>query len=242
MSLDPLERPPLISRSVQEAIRNYVIAERLQPGDALPAETELARRLGVGRNSVREAVKALESLGILEVRRGSGLYVSDFSLEPLLESLPYAMMSDVRDLADVFEVRRILEVGAIEKAMQSMPAQRIVELRAVTELMRAQAEKGEPFPQEDRDFHRLLFAHLGNRALLTLLDSFWLVFRKAAPQADIEDPTPMRTYQDHAAILEAIEAQDVEEARAALDNHYAGLLSRLRRVQAEEQRDREVEP
>ena len=129
MSLTPLERPPLVSRSVQDAIRNYVIAERLQPGDALPAETELARQLGVGRNSVREAVKALESLGILEVRRGSGLFVRDFSLEPLLDSLPYAMMSDVEDLADVFEVRRILEVGVIEKAMQTMPPSSIERLR-----------------------------------------------------------------------------------------------------------------
>ena len=115
-----------------------------RPGDALPAETELARQLGVGRNSVREAVKALESLGILEVRRGSGLFVRDFSLEPLLNSLPYAMMSDVDDLADVFEVRRILEVGVIEQGnADHAAAQHRAICDVVTEQMRAQAEHGQ---------------------------------------------------------------------------------------------------
>ena len=238
MSLSPLERPPLISRSVQDAIRNFVIAERMQPGDALPAETELARQLGVGRNSVREAVKALQSLGVIEVRRGSGLFVRDFSLEPLLDGLPYAMMSDVDDLADVFEVRRILEAGAIDRAMQTMPVGTIEGLRAVTEEMRAQAEKGQPFEEEDREFHRLLFQHLGNKVLMVLLDAFWLVFLKAAHHTDIQDANPMNTYQDHADILAAIDAGNSKLAKEALAMHYDGLLSRLRRVQEKKEGER----
>lgn len=240
MSLDPLERPPLVSRSVQDAIRNYVITERLRPGDALPPETELARRLGVGRNSVREAVKALESLGILEVRRGSGLYVRDFSLEPLLDSLPYAMMSDVEDLADVFEVRRVLEIGVIDKAMRTIPPGAIDRLQIVVGQMRTLAEQDKPFAAEDREFHRLLFQHVGNKVLLTLLDAFWLVYRKAALHTVIRDPNPMGTYRDHAAILTAIEAGDIVAARRALAVHYDGLLGRLRKLQAERERERTV--
>ena len=192
----------------------------------------------MGRNSVREAVKALKSLGILEVRRGSGLFVRDFSLEPLLDSLPYAMMSDVDDLADVFEVRRILEVGVIDKAMQTMPLRTIERLRAVTEQMRAQAEQGNPFAAEDREFHRLIFLHVDNKVLLTLLDAFWLVFRKAALHTRIQDPNPMSTYRDHAAILTAIEAGDGAAARQALAQHYDGLLGRLRHVHEEKERKR----
>jgi DNA-binding FadR family transcriptional regulator len=233
MSLDRLERPPLVSRSVQNAIRDFVITERLQPGDALPPETELARQLGVGRNSVREAVKALESLGVLEVRRGSGLYVRDFSLEPLLDSLPYVMMSDVEDLADVFEVRRILEVGVMDKAMETMSPHTVERLRTITERMRAQAEQGKAFEKEDREFHRLLFQHMNNKTLLTLLDAFWLVFCKAALHTKIQDPNPMNTYRDHAAILAAIEAGDVAAARQALARHYDGLQGRLHYVQEE---------
>jgi DNA-binding FadR family transcriptional regulator len=237
MSLDRLERPPLVSRSVQDAIRNYVITERLRPGDALPPETELARQLGVGRNSVREAVKALQSLGILEVRRGSGLYVRDFSLEPLLDSLPYAMMSDVQDLADVFEVRRVLEIGVIGTAMQSMPPDAIDRLQTVLRQMRTLAEQGRPFAAEDREFHRLIFQHVGNKILLTLLDAFWLVYRKAAEHAVIRDPNPMGTFGDHAAIVAAIEKGDVVAARRALTVHYDGLLSRLQTLQEERERE-----
>ncbi len=231
MSLDRLERPPLISRSVQEAIRDYVITQRLQPGDALPGEKELARQLGVGRNSVREGVKALESLGILEVRRGSGIFVNDFSFEPLLDSLPYAIMSDLDDLADIFEVRRILEAGVIETAMRTMPADTITHLRTVVEQMRIQAEHGHPFPNEDRAFHRLLFQHVGNKMLLLLLDTFWLMFRKASLYAELHDNRPMQTFRDHAAILEAIENKDVAEAKAALARHYDGLLGNLRQIE-----------
>ena len=75
---------------------------------------------------------------------------------------------------------------------------------------------GSAFENEDREFHRLLFQHVGNKALLTLLDAFWLVFRKAALHTRIQDPNPMNTYRDHAAILAAIEAGDVAAARRAL--------------------------
>ncbi len=233
MALQPLDRPPLVSRSVQEAIRDFVIEEGLQPGDALPAESELARQLGVSRNSVREAVKALESLGLLEARRGSGLYVSDFSLEPLLEVLPYAMLSGVQDLADVFQIRRVLEMGFVDKAMQVMPPETLAALLSVVERMRISADHEQPFAVEDREFHRLLFMHLNNRALMTVLDAYWLVFRKAANIANIKDNNPMGTYCDHFDIVVAIEANDVAAAKDALAKHYDGLLGRLRRVQRE---------
>ena len=132
---------------------------------------------------------------------------------------------------------RILEVGVIDKAMQTMPPRTIEQLHAVTEQMRAQAEQGHPFADEDREFHRLLFHHLGNKALLMLLDAFWLVFRKAAQHTNIQDPNPMSTYRDHAAILAAIEAGDSEAARQALAQHYDGLLGRLRNAQEEKERE-----
>ena len=232
MALEPLDRPPLVSQSVQEAIRDTIIRQRLKPGDALPAETELARQLGVGRNSVREAVKSLETLGILEVRRGSGLYVRDFSLEPLLNGLPYAIMSDLETLTEVFEVRRIFEVGVIEEAMQSMPSATHRDLRTAVEEMGAKARAGETFPDEDREFHRLLFEHMENSILRILLDTFWQVFQNAALSEVVHDIDVNHTYRDHVAILDAVLAGDAAAARAALDSHYEGLRERLRPVLA----------
>lgn len=226
-SLQPVQRAPLLHQSVQDAIRAYIIDNKLQPGDPLPPETELGRRLGVGRNSVREAVKSLESLGVLRVHRGSGIFVRDFSFEPLLENLHYGLLFDVRELAEFLQIRRVLETGMIEDALHVISAEQVAKIEQIVERMRIRAERGEPFVQEDREFHQCLFEQLGNQTLVKLLDTFWLVFRKASELSAIVDTEPLVTYQAHAHILEAVHDKDVYRARIALDQHYAGLEGRL---------------
>lgn len=238
-ALPAVERAPLLSHTVQDAIRAAILANRLQPGDPLPSEAELARQTGVSRSSVREAIKALASLGIVETRRGSGAFVRAFSFDPLLQNLSYGLLVDLRELGELLEIRRVLETGMIEQAMRDMPPELLAALRAVIEHMHVRAERGEGFVEEDRRFHQLLFEGLGNGMLLKLLDVFWLTFRKASEHADIRDADPLRTYRDHAAILAAVEAHQGADARDALNRHYAGLGERLLRAQQRLQQERE---
>ena len=230
-AIKKLDRPPLLHQSVQEAIRAYILEHALQPGAPLLPETELARQLGVSRNSVREAVKALESSGVLETRRGSGVFVQEFSFEPLLNNLPYGLMQDLRGLAELLDIRRVLELGMIESAMTATSQEQLGALRGVLERMRSLAERGRSFPEEDREFHRLLFLNLENQMLLKLLDVFWLAFRKASDHSTIDNTDLMRTYRDHVAIAERVAAKDVAGARAALESHYTGIQARLERAQ-----------
>jgi DNA-binding FadR family transcriptional regulator len=232
-ALKPLTRQRLLYQSVQDALRAFILDNKLRAGDALPPETDLARQLGVSRNSVREAVKAMESLGILETRRGSGLFVRAFSFDPLLENLSYGLLFDLRELAELLEIRRVLETGMIGAAMQIMPSDAVADLNAVVTAMGERARRGESFPEEDRRFHQVLFEPLGNQMLLKLLDVFWLTFQEASRHVDLLNPYVVPTYQDHAAIAAAVAAGDVAEARVALDRHYAGLTERLARVQAQ---------
>ncbi|UCH25987.1 MAG: FadR family transcriptional regulator [Trueperaceae bacterium] len=232
--LEKLTRAPLVFQSVQEAIKGYIHENSLKPGDSLISETELARQLGVSRNSVREAVKALESMGILETRRGSGVYVRAFSFEPLLDNLPYGLMGDLRDLKDLLEIRRILELAKVDAAIEALDDTQLSAFQAVLATMKEKAERGEGFPDEDRRFHRLLFENLGNRMLLRLIDIFWLASSKASQHVNIADPRPMRTYCDHVAIVDALRSGDVEGARAALDRHYDGIYGRLRQLDTAE--------
>lgn len=241
--LKPLVRPALLHHSVQDAIRAFILDNKLRAGDPLPPETDLARQLGVSRNSVREAVKALESLGILETRRGSGLFVRAFSFDPLLANLSYGLLFDLRELAELLEIRRTLETGLIGATMRVMPSTAVDELGAVVSAMAELANRGENFADEDRRFHQILFEPLGNLTLLKLLDVFWLTYREASRHTDMRNPDLIPTYEDHASIFEAVAARDVEEARAALDRHYAGLAGRLARAQAQlqqEENDRSV--
>lgn len=230
MSLKRLERPALF-RSVQDIIKNYILENNLTAGAPLPPEMELARQLGVSRSSVREAVKALESLGILETRRGSGLFVQDFSFEPLLENLPYGLLFALPQLADLLAVRRVLETGMAEAALAVITPQQLSQLQLLTQQMLLKAEQGQTFPDEDREFHVTLFASLQNQVLLKLLDIFWLTFHKAAQLTDLQDRDPLRTYQDHVAILEAVAAGEAAQVRLALDQHYLSLEERLKQAQ-----------
>lgn len=221
--LAPLERSPLLHVSVQESLRHYIDDNRLGPGAPLPPEGVLARRLGVGRNSVREAIKSLESLGILESRRGIGIFVKAFSFEPLLDNLAYGLGDALKEIEEVLVIRRTLEVGLIEQAVAVIEPDTIAALRKVLDDMKALAMRGAAFPEEDRTFHRILFAPLENEVLTRLLDVFWLAFYKASDFVNLANSDPLQTWQDHVAIVDAVERRDAATARAQLDVHYAGI-------------------
>lgn len=228
MSLEAIERPTSLRVRVQDAIVAYITERNLQPGDPIPPETTLARTLGVSRNSVREAVKSLESLGILETRRGIGVCVKSFSINAVLDNLHVARMDDLAELSDLLELREVLESGMIAKAIDRVTPAAVEELRAILVRMREKAEHGRPFAEEDRALHRTLLQDTDNRTLLTLLDLFWHLFSRTAGYANLTDEYPMQTYRDHVAIVDAVVDKDERGAREALVAHYAGVDARLR--------------
>jgi len=222
-SIQPLIRAPLLHISVQESLKRYIEDNSLKSGDPLPPETFLAQQLGVGRNSVREAIKALESIGILETRRGIGVFVADFSFKALIDTLAYGLHESLRDVEELREIRSVLETGLIGKTIEMISAKDLDELRTVTEAMKVRAERNESFAQEDQLFHQLLFRCQGNGMLSKLIDVFWMAFYKASNFTNLANPNPLKTWRDHHEIVEAIAARDVALARKRLDEHYRGI-------------------
>jgi DNA-binding FadR family transcriptional regulator len=231
--LQPVDRPQALHVSVQAALKSYIADNDLQAGDALPPEGELARQLGVSRNSVREGIKALESVGLVEVRRGIGIFVAAFSLEPLIENLPIALERSLRDVEEILELRRALEVSLIEKAMRCMEPKDLAELGVIITAMKERAACGGSFAEEDRRFHQQLFASLGNGMLLSLIEIFWLVFYRVSGFGKLDNPDPLATCRDHEEILAAVVAGDAPRARDCLDQHYAGIAAVVARWRAE---------
>jgi DNA-binding FadR family transcriptional regulator len=229
-----LTQTPPLHQSVQEVIKDYIYSHQLRAGDALLSEAELARQLGVSRNSVREAVKALESMGILETRRGSGVFVKAFSFEPLLNNLAYGLMGDVKDISELLDIRRVLELAKVDAAIEFLTAEQLASFDTILQQMAEKAQAGESFPEEDREFHRLLFINLANSMLLKLIDVFWVAVRKAAERLPLADPMPHKTYADHVAIVDALKARDVALARVALDHHYEGISARIKELDLRE--------
>jgi DNA-binding FadR family transcriptional regulator len=217
---------------VQEAIKQYILDNRLQDGDKLPSENSLSKQLGVSRNSVREAVQSLASLGIITVRRGSGLYVNGFTLQPLIDNLPYGFLFDLRELEDLLQVREVLESGMVDLALPHLNDERLRLLDSIVGQMAFLAERGEPLVEPDRLFHLEMFRPVGNTILLQLQDIFWSTLRTALNHTDIADSNPVRTAQLHGAVVDAARTGDAELVRRALSRHYEDIKDRLRRMKA----------
>ena len=225
--IQPIKLPPLINDQVQEALKQYILDNHLQNGDKLPSENALSRQLGVSRNSVREAVQSLASLGILEVRRGSGLYVKGFTLQPLIDNLQYSVLFDLRELEDLLQVREVLESGMVDLALQRLTSDRLMLLDTLVEQMRHNARSGIPLVEPDRAFHIELFRPVDNAILIQLQEIFWSTLRKALNQTQIADSNPVRTAEAHAAIVAAVRTEDAAAVRRALAQHYEDIKKRL---------------
>jgi len=226
------QRRELLHLAVQDRIKRFIIAGGFQPGDLLPPEAELARALGVSRPSLREAMKALQSVGLVETRQGAGTFVGRFSLDHLVAGLAFTIRSDLgrnlRTLRDLVEIREILERDLVARVAPLMTPPLLERLTSLVAGMEARAERGELFPAEDRAFHEALYRPLGNALLTQLLGAFWEVFAAVRDELPGEGPLSRETAAGHRRIVEALAAGDGPAAAAAMTAHFAGIHQRLR--------------
>lgn len=224
-SLRRLERRPLLSRSVQTEIKAYVVENHLRPGDPLPSEAKLAEQLGVSRNSVREAVKSLETLGFLEARVGSGLYVGNFSLDLMLDFLPFDIAEGL-DFAQAFSARQYLELGMAEDLLAGEREGAIRRLKDIMRKWKTATDRKEYLAELDLAFHQTLSDSVGNHVASRLVELLWEVRNRARASGVIGYPTDLQAlYGRHLAIVVALEARDMPAYRAAIKEHYAEVAA-----------------
>jgi DNA-binding FadR family transcriptional regulator len=220
-TLNTLKRTPLLYQ-IQEEVKSYIIRNGLGPGDALPSEGDLARQLGTSRNSVREAVKSLDVLGIVESRPGSGLFVKAFSFDAIIDNLPYGLLFDVRTLEHLIEVRAHLEYGLAERVVEQVDDAQLSALREVLAGMASSAAAGRYDSSADQRFHQVLYQNLDNPVLSRVLDMMWLVVLRARELSQVDDPAdPPETVRSHERIYASLESRDVAAMHAAFDHHYS---------------------
>jgi GntR family transcriptional regulator, transcriptional repressor for pyruvate dehydrogenase complex len=215
-------RPPRVTEGAIDKIRERIISGAWGPGDRLPRESELAAELGLSRNSLREAVRALSQLRVLEVRQGDGTYVS--SLEPglLLEStgfISHLLLGDTE--VELYEVRRILEAAAASLAAGRIDAHEKGELAQSLDRMR-DARNVEELVEADVAFHAVIAKAAGNTVLTSLLASLATRTMRARLWHGREaDGALNETRDEHRRIYDAIIAGDPELARSAATAHIA---------------------
>ncbi|GAA4324762.1 FadR/GntR family transcriptional regulator [Actinomadura luteofluorescens] len=209
-----------------------MILERgLAVGDPMPTEFDLVEELDVSRNSLREALKALQAVGIVEIRHGFGMYVGSMSLDALVDELTFHARISKRqgrdDLAHLVDVREVLERGLVEQVIDRGLAAGNTELDEVMRRMNAEADAGQVTPETDRMFHELLYRPLANPIVNQLLGAFWDVYRTLQ-----HDLAPVRqeasdVAQRHRDIYEALRAGDRRAAATAMAAHFRGIRERL---------------
>ncbi len=214
--------------SVTDQIKDYILIHRLQPGDLLPTEAELCSELGVSRSSVREAMRTLAALDIVEVRHGYGTYVGQLSLAPLVEGLVFRGVlgpeDDFAALREVVEVREALDLAMAEQICRALQGTSDPVLHDVVAAMEDKSGRGEPFAEEDRAFHSTLLAHLDNALVGQLVTAFWEVNTVVYPRLGLPPAAGLdETARAHGDMLRAAEAGDVEAYREAVVKHYIPL-------------------
>ncbi len=226
--------PPAVAKTSRTddaiaRIKQMILDGELHPGDRLPREADLAERLGLSRSSLREAVRALTLVRVLDVRQGDGTYVTSLNPSMLLES--FAFVVDLHRSDNVlhfFHVRRLLEPEATALAAAAMTDEEVTGLHEHLSAL-GQQPSVDDLVVNDIEFHRRIAYGSGNPVLAALLDSLTGPTQRARLWRGFAQRDAVgRTLAEHRAIADAISHRQPEMARAAALLHVAGLELFLR--------------
>ena len=207
-----------------EKVKGMIVSGELRPGDRLPREADLAQRLGLSRNSLREAVRALTLVRILDVRHGDGTYVTSLEPDVLLDALSFVVdLHQDRSVLYFLQARRVLEAEAAALAAQNIDEDGLAELRRLIATSRDCAT-AEEFVDNDLAFHRRIAVASGHPVLASLLDTVsGRTTRARVWRAITQGGAPERTHAEHQAIFETLERRQPDLARAWATVHVAGV-------------------
>jgi GntR family transcriptional repressor for pyruvate dehydrogenase complex len=206
---------PLTDQAIAE-IKELIISGEFNAGAKLPREQDLAARLGLSRNSLREAVRALALIGVLDTRVGDGTYVTSLDADVLLTGMGFVGdLLEGKTLLEVHQVRRILEPVATGLAATRLTERDFVSLEACLALMEG-AETTQAFIEADAEFHRIIVSSAGNATLASLIQNLSGDTARARLWRTITEHDALGiTKQRHRDIYVALRAGDAEQASAA---------------------------
>jgi DNA-binding FadR family transcriptional regulator len=212
-----------------EKLKEMIVSGQLRPGDRLPREADLATDLGLSRSSLREAVRALSLVRILDVRQGDGTYVSSLAADTLLDALSFIVeFHHDASVLELLEVRRILEPAASAQAATRITDDALAELEEIQGRSNVDSSV-EDLVKNDLEFHRAIAVASGNSVLASLIESLSGPTQRARVWRGItQEGALVRTLAEHRAIFDAIRAHDPELARTWATVHIAGVEDWIR--------------
>jgi DNA-binding FadR family transcriptional regulator len=215
-------------QEVETRIREYMAANDLPSGARLPGEEWFAEQLQVGRPLIREAMKGLEAVGMIETRRGVGRFVSAFDPDVYLRTYTTEMLLASFDERELQETRCLLEITMAADATHRLTEDDLVTLRDYWAQIQAAALSGRSDTEADLGLHRTIMQRADNKLIVAMLDAVYALTMRRQETGPAPDTTKLEEdLAEHAAIVRAAEARDGPAVRLALVSHFRTTATRL---------------
>jgi len=209
-------------------IKDALLRKALKPGDFLPSETELAKTLGIGKSSVREAVKMLQAMGVVEVRRGHGTLVRQHPGPDYLSPLVFQLIMESGYPDDLVELRLMFEPAAAVMAMERATPEDHENIRRAVERLERAVALGKPTAEDDIAFHAAFLNATKNPLVVRIGETIFQLF---TPSINVSmQHIANRAIEDHRRIYDAFRSGDAEQLRAAVLQSYDGWKESLYRT------------
>lgn len=213
-----LRRPPL-SVEIARHLLDYLLSENIAAGSKIPSERQLAEDLGVGRTAIREALKSLALLGLLEIRQGDGTYLAASTSQLLPSIIEWGVLLGQQDLGQLIEARAVLEATLVEMAAQRRTTEQAKELSTIIGRMTAAADDFDEYVAADIEFHLKIGESSGNAVLAGTLNSIRSLLEVWTRRVILSQGRTDQSLALHVPIFDAINDQDPTAARAAMEHH-----------------------
>jgi GntR family transcriptional regulator, transcriptional repressor for pyruvate dehydrogenase complex len=196
-----------------------LILKKLKPGDKLPSERELAELLQVSRSSIRDAIRGLELMGLVEPRQGAGTIVCERSSELLIKSFANVRKHRRELVTELLDFRKMLEPPLAARAATHASAEEISEMEEILQRQEEKQSRGDVAITEDAEFHYSIALASGNSVVLKVIDTLMDLLRDTREYSLQVEGRPEKSLLGHRRILAAIKRHDVEAAKAAMRRH-----------------------
>jgi GntR family transcriptional repressor for pyruvate dehydrogenase complex len=224
MLLKPIKRVRLYENAVEQ-IQSLILRKHYKPNDRLPPERSLAEQLNISRPSLREALRILSVMGLIEIKVGDGIYVKEVSFLPYIESVNLSISSRLQMERDSFiklwEVRKILEVGMVDHSTRQITEPFLKSLWQCIEEMEKNIGNQDAFISSGIRFHRLIAEAGQNEILILIWDTLANLIRKSHDKIYRIARSPKRSLLAHKRIYFALKKRNIQKAVEAMKKHMA---------------------
>jgi GntR family transcriptional repressor for pyruvate dehydrogenase complex len=208
-----------VAEEVADRIRVLMLDGTFPPGEPLPSERHLAERFGVSRGSIRDALRTLETIGLLETRHGQGTFPHELSVERLVAPLASVMAyrSDLQE--ELLDVRRMFEPAVARAAAERVTEEDLADLQRILDVQRHKLKNGQSAIAEDTAFHAILARATRNRVVMSIMATLNDLLVESRTQSLRQKGRPARSIDGHEAVVAALRRHDPEGATHAMFNH-----------------------